>query len=208
MSAVSTRYATALLVLVVLAVSPLALRTVRPTVDDDCGNPEQIADLGAIPGTREVEVHPRREERGFQVWTQGSIAFKRGDGYRLKAAALRSFEPIELYTRPPSFLMRHFEAEKREVEVVDVDGAPVTIHTVYNGSTRFASWAFVYDGRSVQNPVWEQVRTALPQVWNGTRPLTLLVVAGEVDPTRREAGRQRAVRWLTDAWRHHRRVCS
>ena len=63
------------------------------------------------------------------------------------------------------------------------------------------------EGRPVRSPFLAQLRTALPHLFSGPRPLTLLLVSGEGPRGRREALEQRASEWLADAYEFFDDVC-
>ena len=71
-----------------------------------------------------------------------------------------------------------------------------------------ASYLFVYGGKPVEHPLVAQLGGVVDQVWHGTWPLSLLIVAGPVDPSKREVAGEQARRWLVDAYSHYRAACT
>ena len=71
-----------------------------------------------------------------------------------------------------------------------------------------ALYMFAYGQEPVVHPLSAQMRSAIPQIFGGTRPLTLFLVAGEVPRLRMKAMQQRGHAWLVAAWRHYQKACA
>ncbi|NNL67484.1 MAG: hypothetical protein HKP30_14640 [Myxococcales bacterium] len=176
---------------------------------ETCARPEALRDLRAVPGTVISSERLERLDADVPHWTLADL--RTVNGVKLRGLLARSYRPIDLYTRPPSALLGKFEAGERLVEELEVDGERLPIQTIYdssNGKNAMATYLFVYDGKPVEHPALAQLATAPSQIWNGTRPLTLLMVAGPVIPPRRPEARTRATDWLVSAYRHHQKACS
>jgi hypothetical protein len=176
---------------------------------DDCAQPERVREVRLVPGT--AKVVERWEKYGEDVpqWTEAELSGNDGT-LHLRGALIRSFRPAQLYTRPPRVLLGKLESGQRLVEHVALDGASLPIQTLYDssaGRNAMASYLFVYGSRPVEHPLLAQLASAPAQIWGGSRPLSLLIVAGAVPPERRPEARERAQRWLVAAWQHYEGSC-
>jgi len=210
MTALSKRHVPLVLGLAVLLALPILRNRFEVQRVDDCARPSDLLALGRISGSGPIVERFEKYDRDVRQWTETDLRPEQS-GMKLRGAMIRSFRPIDLYTRPPSRILGPVEAGERFVDWVDVDGDRLPIQTIHdnmNGRHTLASWLFVYEGRPVERPLWSQLRSAVSQVWNGTHPLTLLLVAGPVQPPQREQARALAQRWIVDAYRLHRSACS
>jgi hypothetical protein len=205
----STRHVPLLLGVAVLLALPIFLSRFEVRRVEDCARPGALLKLGRLPASGAVAERYEKYDLDIRQWTEIDLRPQR-PGMRLRGAMIRSFRPIELYTRPPTRILGPIEAGQRRVEWVELDGERLPIQTIHDssqGRNSLASWLFVYGNEPVEHPIWHQIRTAPQQVWSGTRPLTLLLVAGPVNPEHREQARALAERWLVDAYRLHRQAC-
>lgn len=209
MIAPSARYVPVLLGLVALLLVPVLRHRLDPRQLDDCARPEALLDLRRVPGT--AAVVERWEKYGPDVlqWTEVDLQGNDGE-QQLRGALIRSFQASDLYTRPPRVLLGRIEAGERHVEEVEVDGVTLPVQTLYDasgGRSAIASYLFVYLNEPVEHPFLRQIVSAPGQVWSGSRPLSLLIVAGAATPGRWPQARDRAQRWLVEAWRLHHAAC-
>jgi len=210
MTALSSRYVPLLLASLLLLMIPIARAGFGVRRVDDCVDPKALLELADLPATQSLAERYEKYDADVMQWTVAELdAAERG--VQLKGALVRSFRPIDLYTRPPKVLLGKFEAGERHVERVEVAGQVLPIQTIHdnaNGKNAMASYLFVYDGEPVEHPAFAQLSAAPGLVWQGTRPLSLLAVAGVVAPQKRELARAKAREWLVAAYLRHRAACS
>lgn len=210
MIAPSTRYVPWLLGLAILLAFPVLRTRLEVRRVDDCARPAELLELGRLPASGTTRERYEKYDEDLRQWTEVEL---RSDDRttRLRGALIRSFRPADLYSRPPARLLGQIEAGRRWVEWVDVDGERIPIQTFFDQSAKrhaMASYVFVYRGEAVEHPLWEQIRSAPDQIWSGTRPLSLLMVAGTIHPQRREPAREAARDWLVGAYRLYREACA
>jgi len=209
MIAVSSRHVPLLLGLALLLGLPVLWNRFEVRRVEDCARPSELLRLSRIPGSGGLTERYEKYDLDVRQWTETDLRPEQR-GIKLRGALVRSFRPIDLYTRPPTLLLGPIDAGPRRVDWVEEgdEGLPIqTIHDSLNGRQSLASWLFVYGGEPVERPAWHQLLAAPWQLWDGSRPLTLLLVAGPVQPDRREQAREIAQRWLVDAYRFYRRAC-
>jgi hypothetical protein len=210
MIAPSTRYVPWILGLAILLALPLLRSRFEVRRVEDCARPAELLELSRLPASGTIRERYEKYDDDLRQWTEVEL---RDDDRTtdLRGVLIRSFRPADLYSRPPTRLLGPIEAGRRYVEWVDVDGDRIPIQTFFDQSAKrhaMASYLFVYRGEAVEHPVWEQIRSAPDQVWHGTRPLSLLMVAGTIHPQRRESARETARDWLVEAYRLHREACA
>lgn len=209
MIAPSTRHVPLLLGLAALLAFPIVRGGLEVRRVDDCARPKALLRLEGLPGSGPLTERYERYDADLRQWTQTTLG-PATPGMKLRAALIRSFRPIELYTRPPTRLLGPIEAQSTEIDWVRSGPDRLPIQTIFDttgGRHSMASYLFVYRGRPVRRPLWWQIWSAPQQLWSGTRPLSLLIVAGPVQPAARSAARERAVRWLVAAYELQREAC-
>lgn len=209
MIALSARHVPILLVLLALLLVPILRARYDVRRVETCARPEALRDLHGLPDTVLSTERLEKLDADVPHWTLADL--RTVNGVKLRGLLARSYRPIDLYSRPPATLLGKFEAGERHVEEIEVDGELLPIQTIYdstNGKNSMATYLFVYDGEPVEHPAFAQFLTAPAQVWNGTRPLTLLIVAGPVIPPRRPEARARATEWVIAAYRRHQKACT
>jgi len=205
----SGRYASVLAAIVLLFMLPVVWNRFEPPRVDDCADPDRLRDVAALDGVRSAVERWDKHDDGIVQWSQVELEAE-GREVRLRGVIIRSYRPADLYTRPPSHLLRRFEAEQREVVEIRSGGETLPVQTLSDGtagSNAMASYLFVYAGAPVTHPFWTALAHAPAQVLEGTRPLTLIMVAGELGRAQRPAVRRRAERFIEAAWRHYRAAC-
>ena len=210
MIAPSTRYVPLLVGVVALLLFPILRSGFEVRRVDDCARPTELLEIGRLAGSGAMMERYERYDIEVRQWTETDLR-PQLKGAKLRGALIRSFRPVDLYTRPPTRILGPIEAGQRNVEWVELGADRLPIQTIFdsaNGRNTMASYLFVYGGEPVEHPVWSQIWSAPAQVWGGTQPLSLLLVAGPVRPQQREAAREQARRWLLAAYRHHRSVCT
>ena len=220
MKPVSTRWSLVLIALLAAAAVPVWLHVVRAPRMDDCADPEALRDIAAIPRTREIQIRePLEHVRAHLTqWSAGSYTPATGGLPRAWVRIMRSFDPRWLYLEPTRALRgrasQEFSSESPALEWIDAGAGAalerLPIHVVrlgVMGQERVAAWLYIYDGRPVAHPFRAQLASALPQVFAGARPLTLLIahaVGQGIPPVQIEAA---LGDWLAAAWRRYQSVC-
>ena len=104
MIAPSPRHVPLLIALVALLLVPLLRSRHGAQRVDDCVQPERLRELGRVPGTASFVERWEKYRDAVPQWTEADLAGN-DDRLRLRGALIRSFEPSELYTRPPHVLL-------------------------------------------------------------------------------------------------------
>ena len=201
------------LVLLGVALVPVAVHSHRGVDADDCGNPQGLRETTRIEGSRPGEEQPRRRSSHQIQWSTGRVASGAPGVEPLEFHLLRSFDPRRIYVHPHVVIDPRFEPDEFRLEWLDAGNERIPIQMLEapdpsRGRVRRAALLYVYGGRPVEDPFWAQLRSALPQVLEGTRPLTLFLVTGGAPPDRIEAVERRAREWLASAWRFYARTCA
>jgi hypothetical protein len=100
-----------------------------------------------------------------------------------------------------------FEANLQRFERLQVGADQLPVHVAIQ-SERFAAFFFIYDGRPVENPLLARLSGALQELVNGRRPLTSILIAGDIQGRGSEQLPENARDWLAATWQHYRRVCA
>lgn len=209
---ISTRYLGAALALILLALIPVGLHSYAGMDDDDCADAVAMLDAGQIPGSFDVRERSNARRGNWLQWTRGRVD-PSGPGVEpMEFRIVRSMKPRRIYLRPTSFLGRKLEPDEVELGWLESDGVklPVYTGTVFHyakGALQVASWMYVYEGRPVAHPFRAQMATALPQLFSGTRSLTLFLISGYAPRRRIELVSDPAGEWLAAAWRRYQSVC-
>lgn len=211
MTVLSSRYAAALVAILAVALVPASAQRLRPARIDPCAAPEALRATsmiaGSLPGGERVE---KLGDDGHLQWSEGTIESPYRGRPPLRFALIRSFDARPLYIRSTSFIEEKLEPESQRDEEIATDRGPlpITLVTDDTGAVgRTVVYAFVYEGRPVRSPFLAQLRTALPHLLTGPRPLTLLLVSGEGPRGHREELVRRATEWLADAYEYFDDVC-
>jgi hypothetical protein len=179
---------------------------------DDCADPAGLLAAYRIEGTQEESERWDKHIKDWIQWTEGEINATRSDVEPLSFRIIRTFRGRRVYLRPTIFLPERLEPDHIEVRWIDVDGerVPISIGTVFQHSKRsmkLAAYLFAYEDKPVIHPFREHLASALPQVFGGTRPLTLFLVSGYAKQDQIESIERPALEWLANAWRHYRDSC-
>lgn len=208
----SGRYTTPVLALLALAALPVWLHAASGVVRDDCAHPAALLAADRIAGTRPDP--ERRDSRAAHhvQWTEGSIAPRVPGRFDLSFRIIRSYDLSRFYGVPYwTFFHNAFPDDRRELRRVRADGYTLPIHWRYDdseGVPRVIEYLYVLDGRPARHPFTASLRSALPQLLGGTRPVTLFVVYGIARPGEgAEPIERSADAWLVDAWRYYESVC-
>jgi hypothetical protein len=208
---VSTRFAVPMLVLLLIALIPVAIySTVTPSVDD-CSQPEALLRVSEISSsTRLMDDMPGHlwliKDRDFIQRIQG-YAGGDNDASAFEFIIMRVYGLPTPFVHPTTFLRQRLEANLQRSEQLQVGSDQLPIHIDIQGD-RFAAYFFIYDARPVKSPLVARLSGALQELVRGRRPLTSVLIVGEIRGRRPGYLPDEARDWLAAAWGHYRRVCA
>jgi hypothetical protein len=202
-----------LLVLLSIALVPVAVHSYRGVLSDDCQEPNGLHEVSRIEGSRPGE-DLRSPRMPYRIQSSaGLVDSEASEIAPLEFHVVRSFDPRRIYVHPHALLGRRFEPDASQIEWLADGHERIPVRRLeasdpLRGLLRRAFLLYVYDGRPVEDPFLAQLRGALPQVLEGTRPLTLFLVAGDATPDQIDEVETRARQWLSAAWRFYERTCA
>jgi hypothetical protein len=129
----------------------------------------------------------------------------------MRFRVVRSLEPSEFYMRPVRYLesMPFPPEPKLRWTEVGSHRLPVQFVTRYDpAATHLAAYMFVYDSRPVVHPFPVSLANAIPDLMNGTRPVTFFLIYGAAPDRRLPELEEKALEFMADAWSYYDRVCS
>jgi len=208
---VSTRFAAPLLVLLVIALVPVAIySTVTPSVDG-CSQPEGLLRVSEISSSsRLMDNMPGRpwliKDRDFIQRIQGYTGGD-NDASEFEFIIMRVYGLPTSFVRPTTFLPGRFEANLQRSDQLQVGSDQLPVYVDIQGN-RFAAYFFIYDARPVKSPLVARLSGALQELVKGRRPLTSILIAGEIRGRMSSDLPEEARDWLAAAWSHYQRVCA
>ena len=214
MTPVSTRYIRPSVLLLTVALLPVWAHTLEWRRGDDCADPVALWKATAIEGTLgggEGQPPPINENYRVQR-TLGTARPGAPDLPELEFEILRAYDPKDLYldARSPTRLALQVSSRPPKVRWIAVDGERLPIQLTQveqSGRSEVVAYLYAWGARPVAHPFRAQLAAALPQLFTGTRPMTLLLVSGYASPVRAAALKDSAIEWLGKAWRHYRGAC-
>ena len=197
--------ATATLVLICIAAAAVLRGLVSPTREETCPNFELLQDPSLLGlQTAGVSVNGFRNQASLDGLLVSpplaDLAFTIRRTYGL---------PAWLF-RPTTAIPGPKEPAHTEPRVITVDGRQIPVRFAYamhRIRQRFAAFTFAYDGEPTLSPFWTRVLESPIAVVTGPRPITYIGVAGEEDPLDMPEMEERAIEFLTSAWRVYESVC-
>ena len=209
---ISTRHLLAALILTLVALVPVSIHSYVGRDSDDCADPAALLQVGKLPGSFDVRERWETRRKAWLQQTQGKVEPSGFGVEPMDFRIVRSMKPRRIYLRPTTFLPDKLEPDEIELRWVEAGGERLPIHTgvVFHHSRKamqVASWMYIYEGRPIAHPFQEQVASALPQLFSGTRPLTLILVSGYAPRHRIDRVTGPADEWLAAAWRNYASVC-
>ncbi|MDJ0868229.1 MAG: hypothetical protein QNK03_19135 [Myxococcota bacterium] len=203
---ISRRFYWLVIVLLAAASVPVVTHGIGRYRNEDCADPEAFRDALRIEGTLSAEQRAISSRSTRVQWTSGEVE---GHG-RPTFQIVRSFRARWLSERPSSLVEPQIEAERQNVDEIEVDGRTLPIRMVYDETgarKRLVAFLFVYAGEPVARPLVAQLRSGFSQLLHGTRPLTLFLISGGTAPWNLPKLEERARDWLAAAWRHYEATC-
>ncbi len=175
---ISAKYAPYLVVLLVVALVPTVIHVYAGLEEDDGHHTSQVpAELAGFYS------HPtdRREAWGRATFDSHDW-FERlyeKDGARVRLFVGRSFNQKRLYHHPEIALSRGTDLAGERI--VTLRGDPeMPVHLLpYRNGKGLAAYVLIYDGRFIVDPVANQLRNSIWQLFNPRRPMTLFYVVQE-----------------------------
>jgi hypothetical protein len=212
----SKRFAISASILLLLAFFSLTISSRGERHYEDCRDPEVFLDpefLDTLAPLVEVAEH---QTAATPTWLVGKIPVGLAGVPNLKVLVARSFDAMTLYLQPDNLLPKGASPDAGRFEWVKSEsGEEIPLHFVYartgGHATRrgaFAIYLFIYANELVRHPLPAQIRTALPDLTRGTRPVTMLVARGAVAGINLEKAEQAAKAWLAQSWVKYREACA
>lgn len=215
MTPLSKRFALAALAVLVVAFAAATVGARATHHRDGCSDPSALAAPTHFDGLRPFERDASRESTTRPLWSQGRITLDVRNAPEFDVLVVRSYDPISLYLATENLLPMRAEPDKGVSEEVHTDAGLVPVRFLYAMSrnsalwrTEFLAYVFVYDDEPVASPFLAQMASAVPDLVNGRRPMTLLLVRGGVSNLYLAEAEHRARSWLIDAWKRYRETCS
>jgi hypothetical protein len=201
-----------LLALLLVALVPVAYHAYGDANHDDCADPAGLLASYQIPGTQDDNERWDKHVNGWIQWTEGNLQVGRRSTDPLIFRIVRSFHGRRVYLSPTGFIPGKLEPDDNVVEWLDVDGERVPIHvgSVFEHSRQammLVAYMFAYGNEPVAHPFRAQLASAIPEIFEGSRPVTLFIVSGFAPRERLKATEATAREWLAGAWRLYRSSC-
>jgi hypothetical protein len=195
----STKYASATIVLLTLALVPTAIHGYLGRRIDDglraAAVSETLAGLRSMPGKRTDLWVDRRFDS--TDWVERYY----GPGEHLRLFVIRTYDPKRVYHHPELAVSYH-EAKFRPGDVVRLAGAPdVPVHALHGqeGHADLVLYALHYGDSFVRNPILFQLGLSGRLLFEGRRPMTLFYVHDSAPAAGAPVAEQPAARLLVAA---------
>jgi len=175
---ISTKYAPYLALLFAIALVPTVIHVYAGLEEDDGHHTSQVpVELSGF-SSRPTD---RREAWGRATFDSHDW-FERlyeKDGARVRLFVGRSFNQKRLYHHPEIALSRG--ADLADERIVTLPGDPeMPVHLLpYRNGSGLAAYVLIYDDRFIVDPVMNQLRHSIWQLFNPRRPMTLVYVVQE-----------------------------
>lgn len=205
----STRFALALLLLVLVTAVPVALHDRGLLDSDPCKDPGTLKTTILIPGSTPVLQEHEPQPREI-LYVGGTLNAGVPAVPPLRYVIARSFDPTWLTGRPAGLIIPHFETQQRALVWREREGRRLPIHWLEENSRRapqFAAYFFVVGGQPVESPMTTLLGSAFQRLVGGARPVGLVAIGGASLPRDVEKVHAAAEDWLFAAWDHYRSTC-
>lgn len=203
----SNRFLGAVLALLVATAVPVWIHALTRPVQDACTNAEGFYGAETIAGATPVE-WPRkpREIRGFQGELETGTTHN-----ALAMRVLRTTEPAPLYGTPFDHAFQGpLYLERSELRILEAGPYRLPTHWVVvadHKEARIEAYLYSQAGRPTRHPVTTGVSLGLDQLFGGTYPLDVFIVAGSGAGPEVEALETAMEAWLVEAWQQFARAC-
>lgn len=212
MTLLSNRYALGLTAVLALASIPVVLHSYVGFRRDDCAHP-----MALVPNAEDGELGERSVFlRSTFAASQIRQGVHRPVGARiaLHHATVRSYDPKRLYYRPDHYLAENRKPEGRDLEILEVEGARLSVfrprfpRPTPISPVTLAAYLLVYRGEPVARPIHAQLRSAIQQAITGASPMTLFFAWTEVSPADTEEAEARLREWISRQWVRYHEICT
>jgi hypothetical protein len=207
-SPLSSRFAWAILVVVLIAGIPVATHTLRLDDRDDCAHPELLNPI-IFSNVSDFE-EPKGPAKPLTLSSVHGKVAAADSVPPLRFSIIRTFGPAGIIAKPSESIIRNMEIGRKELNWFERGDSRVPIHWVsesQRNGIRFASYLFIYDLEPTASPRTSVLASAFPRLFTGGRPLTLFAIGGEVRRKDEESAREAAEAWLLSAWDQYRSAC-
>jgi len=173
---IAPRFATAVCVLLALALIPTIIHSYAGVVVEDgrraSALPETLAGFKSRLSERSATWGQRRFES--HDWVERLYTTPVGD---VRVTVIRSYDLKGLYHHPELAVSYGTSFEKARLEALP-ERPDIPVHVLETGldSGPVAFYVLHYDERFVSDPIWFQIRTAGEMLFRGRRAMTLFFV--------------------------------
>jgi hypothetical protein len=193
-SPLSSRFAWAILSVVLIAGVPVAVHTLRLADRDDCAHPEllHLFDLE----------EPKAPANPMTIASVRGTVTAAGSVPPLRFAIERTFAPAGISAKPSESVVHKMEISRKELTWFERGDSRVPLHWVsesQRNGIRFASYLFIYDLEPTASPRTSVLASAFPRLFTA--------IGGEVRRKDEESAREAAEAWLLSAWDQYRSAC-
>ncbi len=180
---ISRRYLGPLVVLLAIALVPTVIHQYLGLDEDDGRHlsavPERLAGLAGRPTDRRKAYG--RAVFGAYEWFEREYL---GGGRQVRLFAARGFDQKRLYHHPEIALSRGVDLAPPQLVTLPGD-PPLQVHLMWEKDGRgLAAYVLLYGDRSIADPVANQLRHAVWQLFHPRRPMTLFYVSDAHQPRR------------------------
>jgi len=173
---IAPRFATAVCVLLALALIPTIIHSYAGVVVEDgrraSALPETLAGFKSRPSDRSATWGQRRFES--HDWIERVYTTPAGD---VQLTVIRSYDLKGLYHHPELAVAYGTSFERARLEALP-ERPDIPVHVLETGrdSGSGAFYVLHYDERFVSDPIWFQIRAAGEMLFRGRRAMTLFFV--------------------------------
>lgn len=170
---IAPRFATAVCVLIVLALVPTMIHSYAGVVVEDGRRasdlPERLAGFSSRPSDRSETWGQRRFESND--WVERVYYTPKGE---VTLTVVRSYDLKALYHHPELAVAYGASFDSASVEALpDRPDMPIHVLGTELETGPGAFYVLHYDGRFVSDPIWFQISTAFELLFRGRRAMTL-----------------------------------
>ena len=195
----SSRYAPAVCVALVLALVPTIIHSYAGVVVNDGRSTASIPALLSSYSSSPTKRSADWGERHFDSHDWFEREYRAGSD-RVVLTVVRSYDLKALYHHPELAVSYHTAKFDRSTTQTPSDRPDLPVHVLTNsGTSAVALYALHYDGRFIADPIGFQLRTAGELLFTGRKPMTLFFVLDESPSGKGEPLRLPAAKLLFEA---------
>jgi hypothetical protein len=194
----STRYAPAICLVLILALIPTIIHSYAGVVTSDRLStktiPVQLGAYTSVPTKRSEDWGERHFDSHDWIERQYVTA-----NDTVVLTAVRSYDLKELYHHPELAVAYHFASFSDSRIATFPERPDIPVHVLSGGDSGAAGlYVLHYDGRFISDPILFQLRTAGELLFSGRKPMTLLFVRDD-SPTSNDPMKLPAAQLLLQA---------